>query len=163
MLEYYRFKAVHDLFMKGQEAEARLQLAELQRRYVALCDENTTFKMQVQEYEDILYLARNLTFDGDFYWLDTGSIRQGPFCPSCYDNDGLLMRLSGESPERFCTSCRKAFKRRLPPQELAPAMHQEFSRYPEFAPDLPQVEHALPLSETQPRRAKIIPFVVSSA
>lgn len=119
MLEYYRFKTVHDLFVKGFEEEARVQLAELQKRYVALCDENTTYKMQMEEYEDILYLARNLTRENGFYWLTTGSIKQGPFCPSCYDNDGLLMRLAGEDYDRHCPSCRSSFAPEQKKQEAA--------------------------------------------
>ncbi len=109
MLEYYRFKSVLDLFLKGRETEAREELSALQRRYVALCDENLAYKMQLQEYEDVLYLARNLIFDGRFYWLVTGSIRQGPFCPDCYNRDGLLMRLSGEPEDRRCSYCRRGF------------------------------------------------------
>jgi hypothetical protein len=149
MLEYYRFKTVSDLFMQGKVEEARLELAGLQRRYVALCSENTTFKMQVQEYEDILYLARNLVFEGDFYWLTTGSIRQGPFCPNCYDREGLLMRLAGDPGERFCTACRESFlSSPCREEKLAVAAR---SPVPEDAGYAPQPE--------KPRRkAQVIPF-----
>lgn len=148
MLDYYRFKTVCDLFMQGKTEEARLELAELQRRYVALSDENTTLKMQVQEYEDILYLARNLILDGKCYWLITGNIKQGPFCPHCYDTDGLLMRLSGEPGERFCTLCRTDFSEPAPERELAMAIAQEF-----FNED-----NGLSGRERQSKKAKIIPF-----
>ena len=148
MLDYYRFKTVSDLFMQGKTEEARLELAELQRRYVALCDENTTFKMQVQEYEDILYLARNLVLDGQFYWLITGNIKQGPFCPHCYNRDGLLMRLSGDPGERYCTACRENFI--TAPQQLdkAVVVSQDFSDDGTFVPAL----------EPSQRKAKVIPF-----
>ena len=145
MLDYYRFKTVSDLFLQGKTEEARLELAELQRRYVALSDENTTFKMQVQEYEDILYLARNLILDGKFYWLITGSIKQGPFCPRCYDRDGLLMRLSGDPGDRFCTGCRESFVEPDHIQEFAAAMPQDHSEIP------------FPAQGIQ-RQAKVIPF-----
>lgn len=146
MLEYYRFKSVHDLFIKGKVEEATQELAELQRRYVALCDVNTTFKMQLQEYEDILYLARNLSFDGEFYWLETGSIRQGPFCPTCYNRDGLLMRLSGERHERYCTTCRELFTQ---PENMASAMQQVIPHGDdEYASHVPQSR----------KKAKVIPF-----
>ena len=146
MLEYYRFKSVHDLFIKGKVEEAAQELSELQRRYVALCDENTTFKMQLQEYEDILYLARNLSFDGEFYWLETGSIRQGPFCPTCYNRDGLLMRLSGERHERYCTTCRELFTQ---PESMAVAIPQGISHG--------NAEYVSPATRSQ-RKAKVIPF-----
>jgi hypothetical protein len=149
MLEYYRFKIIQDLFSKGQAEEAREGLAALQRRYVSLCDENTTLKMQMQEYEDILYLARNLTFDGEFYWLETGAVRQGPFCPNCYDRDGLLMRLSGERHERYCASCRECY---ASPGKIA-AVSQGFWRRAQ------EEGNPSPSAGRKPeKRAKVIPF-----
>lgn len=147
MLDYYRFKTVSDLFMQGRIEEARLELAELQRRYVALCDENITFKMQVQEYEDILYLARNLVLEGEFYWLVTGSIKQGPFCPTCYNRDGLLMRLAGETGDRFCTVCRQNFADQQARQMKVAVASQDFADA-EF----------IPIMEAARRKAKVIPF-----
>ena len=119
MLEYYRFKQISELYEKGQQEAARLQLAELQRRYVALCDENLSCKTQIQEFEDILYLARNLFFDGELYWLVTGSIKQGPFCPECYNRDGVLMRLAGEPDDRQCPFCRTPYAARPAYREAA--------------------------------------------
>lgn len=146
MLDYYRFKSVSDLFLQGKTEEARLELAELQRRYVTLCDENTTYKMQIQEYEDVLYLARNLVMEGDFYWLITGNIKQGPFCPHCYNNDGLLMRLSGDPGDRYCTSCRTTFTSQC--EDEAIAVSQDYSEDGTFIPSSDQQQH----------RAKVIPF-----
>lgn len=147
MLEYYRFKTVHELFMRGLEEEALAHLAALQKKYVALCDENTTFKMQAQEYEDILYLARNLVFDQQFYWLNTGSIKQGPFCPACYDRDGLLIRLSGERYDRHCPACRAPFKETHPARAAASA-HGRIGQGGVYA-------YA---PEPERQRAKVIPF-----
>lgn len=150
MLDYYRFTTVSNLVKQGKCEEARLELAGLQRRYVALCDENTTFKMQIQEYEDILYLARNLIREGDFYWLTTGSIRQGPFCPRCYEREGVLMRLSGIPGERFCACCREMFPLPVPPTEKTePGGMGCTINGEEFVPQV----------EKTPRKAKIIPFV----
>lgn len=149
MLDYNRFKIVNDLFLEGQVEKARLELAGLQRRYVALCDENTTLRMQIQEYEDILYLARNLVLENDFYWLITGSIKQGPFCPHCYNREGLLMRLSGEPEERFCSSCRETFVI-LPPaaKKVASASDNSSAPHEEYLPQLEKLQ----------RKAKVIPF-----
>lgn len=109
MLEYYRFKVIHNLFLKGKTEEACIQLRELQKRYVDLCEENTVLKANAREYEDILFLARNFVFDGTFYWLITGNIKQGPFCPNCYTRDGQLVRITEMSPRR-CSSCGEVFK-----------------------------------------------------
>ncbi|MFV0421291.1 hypothetical protein [Oleidesulfovibrio sp.] len=109
MLDYYRFKQVHELYLKGRPDEARSLLQELQSNYVAACDENTSLRAQIQEYEDILYISKNLVFDGNSYWLHTGSIRQGPFCPECYNKEGLLVRLSQQEGQWRCNHCASHF------------------------------------------------------
>lgn len=119
MLEYYRFKDVYDLFIQGKPEEAKKTLQELQARYLTICDENISLRSQVQGYEDILYLARNLVFDGTFYWLITGSIKQGPFCPNCYNRDGLLLRLTDEGSSRQCITCGAYFDRVAPQRAKA--------------------------------------------
>lgn len=154
MLEYYRFKVIYDLFQKGLLEEASFQLTELQRKYVALCDENTGLKAQLQEYEDILYLKRNLQSDGQFYWLVTGAIKQGPFCPVCYDDHGLLTRLAGEPFARRCTYC-CSYYRESPEASASPSFIEP--------PTLSQQEGETgadiqSIAEITGRRAKIIPF-----
>lgn len=119
MLEYYRFKVIHNLFLKGKTEEACIQLRELQKRYVDLCEENAVLKANAREYEDILFLARNFIFDGTFYWLNTGNIKQGPFCPSCYTKNGQLVRITELNPRR-CTSCGEHFEEQ-PGQSIRPS------------------------------------------
>ena len=105
MLEFYRFREVHELFSKGLLDDARIALAELQQRFITLCDENNLLKQQVKEFEDVLYLSRNLVFDGAVYWLITGKIKQGPFCQDCYNREGLLIRLTDGLSFWQCSQC----------------------------------------------------------
>lgn len=105
MLEFYRFREVHELFSRGLIDDARIALAELQQRYITLCDENNVLKQQVREFEDVLHLSRNLVFDGSVYWLITGKIKQGPFCQDCYNSEGLLIRLTDSPGCRQCGQC----------------------------------------------------------
>lgn len=108
MLEYYRFKAINKLFMQGQIEAGCLQLRALQKRYLDLAEENAVLKANMRELEDILFLARNMVFDGVFYWLITGGIRQGPFCPLCYKDKGRISRvLEGATPR--CPACGEVF------------------------------------------------------
>lgn len=118
MLDYYRFKDIDDLFAKGRHTEARHLLMEMQTRYIAACDENSTLRMQVHEFEDILYLARNLIFDGACYWLITGGIKQGPFCQQCYNHYGALIRLDSEEGRWRCVSCGAVHERESAPGQV---------------------------------------------
>ena len=115
MLEYYRFTEIHDLILQGRVEDARQQLAALQARYVEICDEIAVLRTQVQGFEDILYLSRNLIFDGIFFWLVTGSIKQGPFCPACYNREGLLLRLADTELSRHCLVCGARYDRATRP------------------------------------------------
>ncbi|AGW12122.1 hypothetical protein DGI_0185 [Megalodesulfovibrio gigas DSM 1382 = ATCC 19364] len=109
MLDYYLFKQVYDLFVENRFEEARSLLAELQSRFIEMADENEQLKVQLREFEDILYLARNVEFDGMSYWLKTGTVRQGPFCQTCFDRDGQLHRLQ-ETPDLLvCPACNSQF------------------------------------------------------
>lgn len=111
MLDYYLFKQVHDLYQQGRTENARLILKELQEKYIETCDENALLKTQVQEYEDVLYLAKNLEYDGHSYWLKTGTIKQGPFCQQCFDKDGLLLRLHETGAHWKCLTCGMEYPR----------------------------------------------------
>lgn len=161
MLEYFRFKEIHDLYAKGRAEDARQQLSELQARYVNLCDENAMLRTQIQGYEDILYLSRSLIFDGIFYWLITGSIKQGPFCPVCYNRDGLLLRLTDDGSSRRCLTCGSQFNRSQTAGEAPQArqavcgMAQGDSAFQKAAPLGEGPERAA----RKPRKATILPFV----
>lgn len=158
MLDYYRFREIYDLYAKGQIEEARQHLSELQARYVALCDENSMLRAQVQGYEDILYLSRNLVFDGSFFWLITGSIKQGPFCPVCYNRDGLLLRLTDDGTCRHCLTCGSRFTRSNTPPEKQ-LSRQTVSGMAQGSPaiqnDTPNEDDIRP---THSHKATILPF-----
>ncbi len=113
MLNYYRYKEVYELFLKGKPDEAKHLLMDLQSRYIEVCDENNVLKSQVQEFEDILYLSKNLVYDGSYYWLITGNIKQGPFCSACYNRDGILIRLHDDGETRKCYNCGTQHEREI--------------------------------------------------
>ena len=163
MLEYFRFKEVHDLYARGQVEEARHHLSELQIHYVNVCDENAMLRAQIQGYEDILYLSRSLIFDGVFFWLITGSIKQGPFCPVCYNRDGLLLRLTDDGSSRHCLTCGSYFNRANAPHvpvAKRPSMHQAVSGMPQgnFFPQRASLHPEGLENREHRRKATVIPF-----
>jgi hypothetical protein len=136
MLAYWNFKKINELFLQGHYEEARLLLMVLQARYIALYDEVAVLKKQVQEFEDIFFLAQNLVTEGGQYWLRTGSVRHGPFCKPCYEYTGKLIRLESHKNVWRCPYCG--------------LLH---SREPLF-------QEALAVNSPPTRRAKILPFGV---
>lgn len=127
MLDYWLFKKIYELALCGDHEEVKKVLAILQEKYIAMCDENSMFKLQLQEFEDIVYLANSLIHDGDLYWLRTGNIKQGPFCRTCYDNKGVLLRLYDRDTQWRCYTCGAVHSQVALPRE--PAV-QEISELP---------------------------------
>lgn len=109
MLDYYKFKKVSDLFLTGKTREASHLLQELQTSYISLCDEVSSLKLQVKEYDDILHFSENLLFDGSYYWLKNGSVKHGPFCSECCKEEGLLIRLPVGNTKKICWRCGKMY------------------------------------------------------
>jgi hypothetical protein len=105
MLDYWSFKEINELFVQGHYEEARRILMELQARYIALYDEVSVLKKQIQEFEDILFLSQNLVMEGEQCWLRTGSDRHGPFCKPCYEYTGKLIRLESHTSVWRCPYC----------------------------------------------------------
>ena len=113
MLDYRRFKEINDLFAAGQAEQARRLLMELQSRCIALRDE-------MHALEEILYLSKHLRQENGVYWLTTAGVRQGPFCPYCYDTLGTLIRLEAREFSLSCPACGQGHP--LPPPAAAPRM-----------------------------------------
>lgn len=109
MLDYRRFKEINDLFASGQGEKARHLLMEVQSRCIALRDEMSMLKIRLQSIEDVLFLSENLHAENGFYWLQTNDIRQGPFCPCCYEAEGGLIRLEKRKNELECPYCFSRF------------------------------------------------------
>lgn len=118
MLDYRRFKEINDLFASGQTEKARHLLMEMQSRCIALRDEMSMLKIRVQSLEDVLYLAQNLFEEQGFYWLHTSGLRQGPFCPRCYETQGGLIHLDKRKKKLECPCCHASYNQ-LPEMNAA--------------------------------------------
>lgn len=110
MLDYRRFKEINDLFASGKPEKARHLLMEMQSRCIALRDEMSMLKVRLQTFEDILYLSQNLYEEHGFYWLRTAGVKQGPFCPHCYESEGALIRLEKQHKSLLCPYCSTTYK-----------------------------------------------------
>lgn len=113
MLDYRRFKDICELFACGKVDQARRLLMEMQSRCLALRDEIAMLKMRLTELEGLLNLAENMYCEHGFYWLSSHGLRQGPFCPRCYEADGALIRLERKSGFLYCPYCSESFEKEL--------------------------------------------------
>lgn len=128
MQDFYKFKEISDLIHRGQVEEANLLLASIQAKYIYVCDQNNFLRTQLQQLEETLFFAKNLYFDEICYWLNTGGIKQGPFCKQCYEQDGALIRLEPHNSLWICPTCQTVHQRKHTPlAKPAPQLAKVFS------------------------------------
>ena len=93
------YKDIVELIKKGATVEAQEKIMELREGALELQEENTALKTQVRELEEKLKIQGQLEFVEGVYWLweedEAGdfTIKTGPYCQHCYDDEMKLIRL----------------------------------------------------------------------
>lgn len=101
MIHYSHFYKLEKLVHEHKQAEAKQLINSIHTSYYNLQEENAQLHIQIQELKEILFISRNLIFDGDAYWLISEGQKIGPFCPKCYHDNGSLIRLQMEKLDEF--------------------------------------------------------------
>jgi hypothetical protein len=58
-------------------------------------DETRQLKKQIDDLDRRAEIEKTLIYDESVYWMQQpDGTRQGPFCPTCWDADGKLIRLN---------------------------------------------------------------------
>lgn len=103
------FRKVLELFKAGREKDASDLLKIIQEEFLELYAENNLLKKQVNEVAEVLDLAECMDFDGQKYWIDDDSVKNGPYCQVCYDTEGILVRLQEREKFWECFACKNIF------------------------------------------------------
>jgi hypothetical protein len=84
-------------------AEAKIEFAELQKLMSEKDD-------KINRLEKALEIKQKIHYEAPYYWLDDNTKKEGPFCQTCYDSKGKLIRLQGvEQGCWFCTVCKNEY------------------------------------------------------
>ena len=132
MLDYHLFKKINELFAAGRFQDARQLLMELQSRVIALRDEMEMLNLRIHTLEDAMQLSQSLYTKNGAYWIATPGVHQGPFCISCYENTGSLIRLE-HFTGRLCCPCCYASPPLREPIQISDAVHARHARIIPFA------------------------------
>lgn len=97
-----------------EDADIKYQMAELISALAHARIEAAQSAERIAELERELRSKSTFEFDGSKYFkLTEGDVRQGPFCPSCYDADGKEVRLHYINDELWgdwtCYVCERYF------------------------------------------------------
>ena len=109
MLDYRRFKEITELFASGKTEQAKFLLMEMQSRCIAMRDEMAILKARILILEECLDFSKNLCKEKGLYWLKTVGLRQGPYCPRCFDNEEILIKLDKKENCRVCPICGEVY------------------------------------------------------
>jgi hypothetical protein len=94
-------KDIVDLVRQGATGEAEKRIVALRVSATAAHLEIRKLKEQLRALERELQLRDSLSYDGQFYWTGMGDAKEGPYCPSCYDAEHLMIRLQYRTVEEI--------------------------------------------------------------
>src|SRR5258706_4081975 len=122
-------KDIVDLVQRGATTEAEKRIVALRVAAMTAQLEIVTLRERISTVERELHLREAVSFDGMYYWMGTPDAKDGPFCPTCYDTEHLMMRLQYRTVEEIdydtghtrpglqvfykCPRCSKKTKQRL--------------------------------------------------
>lgn len=103
---------------RANDLDLKRALVESLERVQSLREENLALKEENAKLRGQLSLRDELKFDSSVYWRGN----DGPYCPTCYDEKGKLIRVQGAGsfrgrPRWRCVSCNNTFevRRGTPP------------------------------------------------
>jgi hypothetical protein len=100
-----QIKEIAALAQKVQNLELYHKLVAFQAEIVALQNDNFELHEKVRALQEKVNLREQLSFEYNFYWLQSSDSKDGPYCPKCYNEDQEARRLLSEGSLRFCPSC----------------------------------------------------------
>ena len=100
-------KAIKEIADITQNIELKSLIVDLKSEILELKEENQNLKEELSKIQDI-----DLIFENCVYWkINQDGVKDGPFCPVCWDKDKKLVRLPeivdavGYGPIRSCYVC----------------------------------------------------------
>ena len=104
-------KDVLELAKKGMTIELQEKIMQLREQAMSLLEENINLRSQVQELEAKLAKRDELMFSDGMYWVKKdGNADPVPFCQTCHDKDGKMVRLQSGAKNQYghqwnCSVC----------------------------------------------------------
>ena len=90
------------------DAQIKLQMAELISALADARVEAAENAEKIAELEKALNTKADLKFDGKVYFMPDG---EGPFCPTCFDKEGSLIRLQHWDDTWACFNCKHHYEK----------------------------------------------------
>ena len=109
-----RYNDIVELIKKGATFEAQEKILELRESAMDLQEENLSLREELSKLKAIIKKSESLSFENGVYWFEKNSKKEGPFCPTCYDNNGKEIRLHSIEGSTFgnwgCKVCNCSYE-----------------------------------------------------
>jgi hypothetical protein len=105
-------KGVSEGLKAIKEVEQQLAFLEMKRQQMELINSLLEAKDKIRDLHGQLVLQEQMEHqqDGNIMWRVQGQKRHGPYCSTCYGDQGKLIFLSGDdSGARHCPKCKNHF------------------------------------------------------
>ena len=105
---YEAIKDGVEVARKADNIEVMKQLLDAQKEALDLFEENRALKERIRALEEKQKIQGSLKFRDNKYWREEGGTAEGPFCTSCWDVEGRLVRMhtSPSNPKHhYCDWC----------------------------------------------------------
>lgn len=121
-------KALAGIAKDAGKLELYAQALDLQAQLSDLTEENRNKATRIHDLEEQLRIKDSVTFRRNTYWTgESDEPKDGPYCPTCYGDEGKLIHLVATESNpayRLCGKCKRSFEvfpeRRLPPPAPPP-------------------------------------------
>ena len=112
-------KTIRDSSITLEQVEYKLQLAELLDKLVDTKIQIASIQEIIREKDDRIRklekeaeMRGKMIYEAPYYWLDTGSRKDGPYCQQCYDSVKKLLRLQKYDNNHWrCMTCDNSYVR----------------------------------------------------
>ena len=100
------YKEWIELAKKAGNVEAQEQIMQLREEHLQLREENLQLREEKRRLKEQIEAAATMKFEMPYYWKETATGRDGPFCQVCHDDSSKLVRLQSRKQGHGAWDCR---------------------------------------------------------
>lgn len=100
-------KSIGNVLQKAGNIEVYSKIINIQTVIMDLQEQNNTLRKELLDIKSLNDIDENLIFENNMYFIykDNRSVREGPYCTRCWDENRKLVRLHSEDVDFRCPVC----------------------------------------------------------
>jgi len=108
-------KEIGKFLRKMDNIDLYEKLMTVQEKTLETMVKNINLKKENDKLKEKLKLKGSIVFEKEVFWIkdESGNVKDGPFCPNCYDSEELTLHLitvEGDPTYKRCPKCHHVVK-----------------------------------------------------